>query len=449
MFSKEIHFKINDMNFFNKNKLKSKFVKNSFLGLIFNGFSIFFSILLIPVILDYLGKENYGIWITIYAICNWINFLDGGLGNSLRNELTISLKEKNINKSKALISTGYISLFVFLVIIFVFFIFINSFLDWSSVLSNDSINYNLFSLFIFGSFFLQMTLKIISKIFFSFDKSYMSFLIPALINLIYLLVFYILNKYDVGIKMWNMGIVYSIVPLIILFLISSFFYLFDEPEYKPQLKYFDTKLVRLILVDGLKLFFIQLNAGVFLALTPFFITAWFSPELTSEYNVSIKYYVLILVLLNIILQNLWGEITKSSLVESKEKIKNILKFSGSISLFFLFIISIMKFFSKDIYNIWLGEEFIVSNQINLACATLIGMIVISKSIVIFLNSTNKTKIQSYLSIFNLIIYIPLLYFSVYIMKFGITGIILVPVFLFFIQSIIAGLELKKIIFIKR
>ncbi|MDC1080746.1 hypothetical protein OAQ15_01430 [Flavobacteriaceae bacterium] len=436
------------MNFINKNKLKSKFVKNSFLGLIFNVFSIFFSILLIPIIIDYLGKEDYGIWITIFAICNWINFLDGGLGNSLRNELTISLKEKNNKKSKALISTGYISLFVFLVILFVIIILINSFIDWNSVFSNDSINYNLFSLFIFGSFLLQMTLKIISKIFFSFDKSYMSFLIPALINLIYLLVFYILNKYDVGIKMWNTGIVYSIVPLIVLFLISSIFYLLDEPEYRPKLKYFDKKLVRLILVDGLKLFFIQMNAGVFLALTPFFITFWFSPELTSEYHVSVKYYGFMLVLLNIILQNLWGEITKSFLIESKEKIKNILKFSGFISLFFLFIISIMTFFSKDIYYIWLGEEFIVSNEINFACATLIGVIVISKSMVVFLNATNSTKIQSYLSIFNLIFYFPLLYFSFHIMKFGITGIILVPVFLFLIQSIIAGFEVKKTIYLK-
>jgi O-antigen/teichoic acid export membrane protein len=45
------------------------------------------TLLYIPLLLDFLNEEKYGIWITLTTIINWIRIFDVGLGNGLRNKL--------------------------------------------------------------------------------------------------------------------------------------------------------------------------------------------------------------------------------------------------------------------------------------------------------------------------------------------------------------------------
>lgn len=436
--------KINKMNFLEE-KNKFKLIKHSLLGLVFNSTAILFSIFIIPILIQYLGKDDYGIWITVFSVCNWLIFLDGGLGNSLRNELTISLQEKDIKKSKALITTAYFSIFGFLAFLFLIILFAHLFINWNTIVADDSLNYNLLSLCVFGFFLIQMVFKIISKIFFSFGKSYMSFFVPAIVNFFYFLSFYLLNEFDNGSnKIWNVAYIYSFVPILILLLISLFFFFFKEPSFKPSFKSFEKKYMKIILIDGLRFFFIQMNAGLFLALTPFFITFWFASELTAEYHVSVRYYSLLLVLLNIILQNFWAEITKSFAKNDFKKSVFYFKISLLVSFFFVLILGIMLLISNSVYMIWLGEDFNVSSNINISSAIFVGVTIITKSLTNFLNASGNIKIQSPISLISLTLYFPLIYLSVKILNLGVNSLILLPVLLFMVQILFAIFEIKKI-----
>ena len=68
------------------------------------------SFLYTPVLLAYLGEEQYGVWSTILSVINWINYFDIGIGQGLRNTLAkhiASDKEKEANEA---VSTGYVAL---------------------------------------------------------------------------------------------------------------------------------------------------------------------------------------------------------------------------------------------------------------------------------------------------------------------------------------------------
>ena len=86
------------------NKLKVSVIAN----LVSKVISIVFSLSLVPLLLNYLGVEGYGIWLTIYAFVGWLNMFDFGLGNGLKLKLTEAFSKKRNKDIIKLISSSYI-----------------------------------------------------------------------------------------------------------------------------------------------------------------------------------------------------------------------------------------------------------------------------------------------------------------------------------------------------
>src|SRR5437763_767538 len=56
-------------------------------GMAGRGVNVLVSFLSLPLTIGYLGKERYGLWVTITTMLAWLNIADLGLGNSLTNAL--------------------------------------------------------------------------------------------------------------------------------------------------------------------------------------------------------------------------------------------------------------------------------------------------------------------------------------------------------------------------
>jgi O-antigen/teichoic acid export membrane protein len=48
--------------------------------------SIISNFMLVPLTINYLDTENYGIWLTLTSFISWFSFFDIGLVNGLRNK---------------------------------------------------------------------------------------------------------------------------------------------------------------------------------------------------------------------------------------------------------------------------------------------------------------------------------------------------------------------------
>ena len=93
-----IHFGVQP---FGKDSTRSSKAKGNILFLfIFNGFNFVFNLLIVRLTLDYLGKTEYGVWLTLSSILTWFNYLDFGLGNGLRNKLAEALAKNDIKSAK-------------------------------------------------------------------------------------------------------------------------------------------------------------------------------------------------------------------------------------------------------------------------------------------------------------------------------------------------------------
>ena len=71
---------------------RTKLVKRHIsLNFVYKALAIGLSYLLVPLTINYLNIEQYGIWMTLLSIMSWVAFFDIGLGTGLRNKLAEAL----------------------------------------------------------------------------------------------------------------------------------------------------------------------------------------------------------------------------------------------------------------------------------------------------------------------------------------------------------------------
>lgn len=80
--------------------------KNIGLNILMKPVAMILSFVYVPLALSYLGDERYGVWATISSFVSWLSLCDIGIGNGLKNNLSVSIAEGDKKRSKKLVSTG-------------------------------------------------------------------------------------------------------------------------------------------------------------------------------------------------------------------------------------------------------------------------------------------------------------------------------------------------------
>ena len=108
-----------------KHERSVKIFRNIIITFFIKGISIVVNLALVPLTIHYLTPSKYGVYLTISSMIAWVSFFDIGLGHGLRNKLAEAIARNDLSKAKAYVSTTYISIAVFLVLILAIFIGIN------------------------------------------------------------------------------------------------------------------------------------------------------------------------------------------------------------------------------------------------------------------------------------------------------------------------------------
>ena len=222
------------------NKRTFKLKKSVSFNLILRAFNLTINFLSVSILLTFLGKENYGVWITIYAFINWLNIFDLGLGQGLKLKLTEAFSLNRFKEIIKLISSAYFFLFLVTTILFLGF-FINYFLfDWSAVLNvekeySSEINYALVILIAF--FLLIFIAKLIGVIYSSLQLPFIDNLIKTSSQFVFLLLLLFLNHLGVESSIILVSF-FSTAPLLLIYLlVNCHFFIIKAPSLLPKLKH--------------------------------------------------------------------------------------------------------------------------------------------------------------------------------------------------------------------
>ena len=316
------------------------------------------SLLLVPITLNYVDSETYGIWLTLSSMILWIRILDIGINNGLKNKLAEAFANKDYVLGKKYVSTTYALLSVIFLPVMVVLIIITPIINWSSLLNlNDYDGSQLIApiCIIVSYFCLNFIFSTINVILYADQKPANANFRNLIQQIVSLAIIYLLTIITEGsLLLLCAGLCIS--PLIV---VLGFNIVLFRGRYKaiaPSFKSIDFKLAPSLLSLGIKFFIIQICFIIQYQISNFLIIRYYGADDVTVYNIAFKYMNALYTIWITIITPIWAATTDAVVKGESIWVKNAI--TKYVKLFLLLVISYLfvLLLSNPVYRIWVGEE---------------------------------------------------------------------------------------------
>lgn len=441
------NFKQHIYSFFNRGNLRTqKLKKNVLQSFGIKGISIVLGLIKLPILLNYLNAEKYGVWLTIASIIMWVQNFDLGLGHGLRNKFAEALAKNDKDKAVGLVSTAYFSMAAIMVVVFVVLLPVVYFLDWNSILNVTSINKEelrntvIIVLFLFICRFVFQLITVILKA--DQRPAVSDIFLPAASALSLIFVVFLKNFVQDSL-LWA-SIAMAFPPALVLIGGNIYFFTREYKSFIPKIKQFNKIYLKDIYSLGFKFFLGQLLALVMFSSSNFILTKVVNPEEVTLYNVARTYYNLPLTIFMIILTPFWSAITEAYVKDDTMWIKSNMKQLKNIAILFSGGLLLMLLLSDFAFKIWIGDKVTIPLQLSVIF-TIYNIIVLFLSPYnYFLNGVGKLNLGLRIAIFKIIAFLPVAISLVKI--FGAAGLVIALILVNSVPNLLFNtLQYKKVI----
>lgn len=430
-----------------ENKRSKNILKHIGWSFFYKIVTIAISFVLIPITINYLDTDNYGVWLTLSSFISWFSFFDIGLGNGLRNKFTEAKASNNFELAKAYVSSAYFTIgAISLFIVFIFFI-LNQFIDWTAVFNtrqNLSGELSLLLPIIFAFFGLQLVSKLIVTIYQADQHHSIDGKIQFFSQLLSLIVIWLLTKTNKS-SLLLFGSLISAIPVFILLVFNFISFNTTYVMFRPQFRLWKKEYLDGISSLGFKFFILQVASLVLFSSDNFIIIKLFGPEDVVKYNLAFKYFSIVTMGYTILLTPFWSSFTEAYVNKDFIWIRKTVSTVQRIWILVPILLLIMVFISKWFYNFWIGKNIDIPLNLSLSMALFVLMMTFNMIYVNFINGVGKIKLQLYTSIITMIINIPLSIFFGKYLGLGPSGVVLATCCSLIYAIILRPLQYFKII----
>ena len=403
------------------------------------------SYLLVPLTINYLNIEQYGIWMTLLSVMSWVAFFDIGLGNGLRNKLAEALAVNNIKLARTYVSTAYIAVGFIALIFFGILISLLPFTPWNKVFNTVSLSNTELSsvVFVVGFFFLlNFVLSLCNPMFYAYQEASLATMRQVLLNLLALIAIYILIHYSSG-SLLYLGICYGL-SMVLSNLLLMFYFFKKHNAVIPSIRYIELSKIREISSLGIKFFIIQMAVLVIFATDNMIITQVLGPAQVTPYNVVFKLFSIITIGHSIILTPLWSAYTDAYAKGDIKWIRDMLKKLNLMMIPIIIGVLILIFFARDIINIWVGPEIKFPHLLVVFMGIYTVISVWNNNFGYVLAGIGKVRLGSFYTPITGAINIPISIYFAY--RIGISGVILGTICSICISAILSPIQVWYFIF---
>jgi O-antigen/teichoic acid export membrane protein len=243
----------------------------------------------VPLTLQYLGAERYGVWIAISGILGWLSIADLGLGNGLMNLLFEARGKGRDDLAREYVSCAFGGLTAIVLVIGTAAFVAAGAVDWSYVLNLQStaILHELPSAVALGAclFLLNLPLSLVGKIYITYQQGTRANMWAAIASLAGLAGIFAATRTDFGITGLIAGFFGS--QTLVLFISAAWLFAFDQPALRPTLRF---RLVHSRRVFGTSgLFFLNQLQSLLVFQTDVIILSHFlGPAAVTPYSVAYR-----------------------------------------------------------------------------------------------------------------------------------------------------------------
>lgn len=386
--------------------------------------SLAVNLIYVPVVLNYLGVEKYGVWSTILTILSWVSYFDIGIGNGLRNKLTESISKGRTDECKKLVSSAYTFISVIMGAVLIIGTVVSQFLNWDKILGTSGSSDEILVLIICLALLFVTTNFVISicrNILYALQKaSYVSVLEVStqILNLVLIL---ILQACTSG-TLLSVVLVYGLT-MVFVNLICSIILFAKNDTIRPNLRHVDFALGKSVTSLGLKFFVIQICALVLFSTDSLMISMLYGASEVTPYSTVNKVFSTIAGLYNAFLAPIWSAFTKAKTEKNNSLMLRSLRNLQLFMLPFVLLAVLIAIFFMPITKIWLGQELSYSYGIIPFGLVYCVMMIWTNMYSAVGNGLELMKVSMIVAVVQAIINLPLSYIFAEVVGMKATGIL--------------------------
>lgn len=387
-------FKLNGL--INSENTRTQIIKRNVLysaGI--RGISIIISLLLVPLTINYVSSELYGIWLTLSSIISWLSFFDVGFGLGLRNRLTTAIALGDYHKGKILISTTYCILSIIFLIVSVIGYYLSGIVNWCSVLNISSDYQDVLitsSRIVVVTFCASIILKLIQNVFQAYQMTAAASAVDTVSQILSLALIYVLTKTTFP-NLNYLALVFCGAPIVVYIVYSIFLYIGKFKQVAPSLFSIDFKYAKDLFSLGWQFFLIQIICIILYQTVNFVISHYCGPEQVTVYNIAYKYLYCALMVFNIIMAPLWSAYNDAYAKNDYPWMKSLYDRLIKINVIVVLGVFVMIAVSPIVYKMWIGDTVSISLVVSILVGLYIACQTISTMHASILNGMGVIRIQ--------------------------------------------------------
>lgn len=388
------------------------------------GVAVTASFLSIPLMVNSLGAQQFGIWATLLAIMSWVTFFDFGVGNGLRNKVAECLATSMRQETGLYISAAYVFIGIVSIGLLALIYGANQLFSWQNVFNTNAVSEEILG----GAFLLAATLLtlnfwlgIINYLLAAVQKSSVTSIGSAISNLMILgglLAFDGWFEFSITSLVWIYGFALVTVNLTLSVWLFS-----THPELRPRL-WFRRRHLSPIVGVGWRFAFLQFCFLAVFMSDRVLVAHLCGPGEVTRYDLVFKYMSVITLLHGVIAGPMWSAYTdafhRGDYAWIRQSVAGQVKIVVMLAGATVFLVLI----GRPAIGAWIGQDM----ELPVLLLPLMGVLVVMTMwhgiFAIFANGTGQIGLQMVTMLLAAALNIPLSILFVRVLDLGVSGVVL-------------------------
>jgi len=424
---------------------KNIIVKNVSLGLFYKILNMSAVYITVPILLNYLDKEHYGLWVTIFSIVNIVFYVDLGIGNGLKTKLTEAISSKDFKLAREYISTTYAfitGIALLLLIIGVIAVFL---VDLKSLLNTNISEIELKQVF-FATLLMIITsfvLSLYKTFYFAIQKSWKVELALVIYQLSILVSIIIAVNFFQK-SLLYVALIYGVSNIVVSTIFTVQFFK-KNSNLRPSLQFFSRERIHNLMGLSLEFFFIQLCMIIIFTSDNIIISKLLGPSEVANYDIVYKLFQVAIIVSIIAQDPFWPLYTDAYQKKDFKWIKQTLIRLNKLFIPFVILVVILVMIAKPIISLWIQKELLIDFRLIVFMGIFVIIRVYGIIYMYFLNGIGKIRLQLILFIIGAVINIPISIYFVKDLNLGSSGVILGTIVSILSMTLILPIQTFKIL----
>ena len=402
----------NEKNVSNQQR-SSLLQKNILASFVIKGWSAVIVLLMVPATLHCLGDYNNGIWLTISSLLLWIDNMDIGLGNGLRNKVAEYMAHGECERTRSLISSTFAMLICIIIPIMLVLLLLIMVGNPYQIFNATPVKAPHLDQVLMMTVILVCT----SFVFKLIGNFYMGLQLPAVSNLLIALgqTLALLGTYIVlysgSHSLMLIALVNTAAPLLVYMLAYPYTFFYKYPQLRPSFSLIDFKEAKAVVNMGVQFFIMQIASVILFMTSNILISNLFSPEMVTPYQITYRYFSILLVIFTVICMPFWNATTDAYQRNDMDWIRNATRKLRLMIVGIIICLIIMVVLSDTIYAIWIDHQTVIDIKMSIVMAIYIFILIYSMRYSYFINGIGKLRLQLIFTTAAAILFIPLAYLA--------------------------------------